>query len=536
MNFYTTLGLCFVAGFCPMCAAAWTPPVDLSESGQDASAAQIALDGMGNAMAVWQRSNGTNVVVQSATKPFALDWQSPVNVPVSPSSDSSSPQLALDIHGNATVAWTSLSASFVLQASSRPYGGNWQFAPDTLSFSNPASGSQRIAVDPFGNVTLVWENVEGAGSIIQSFTKSYGGSWQSPIDLFSLVGSTFAVSPQVAVDVQGNATAVWTSITATDVNTEASTKPFGGAWQSVVSELSQQTASLLISNPQICVDVNGNATAVWQFDDGSHTTIQASSKPFGGAWQASPNTLSPSGYDAINPQVAVDPQGNLTAVWELNNGSNSVIQASTKLNGWGWGLPTTLITGQDSHNPQIVIDAYGNATAVWMGSNGTNTIIQASTKPYGGVWQTSTTSVSYPGQNASAPLISVDSQGNVFAVWQRFNGSNLIIQSSTLYRVPLPPTSFTGIGEVHKGRLLLKTTWKRSLADNVVRYEILSRDGVIKTIPANEELKATIHLNPSHIPDYLSDDYRQYLHNKYKIRAVDSSGAVSSCTNIDVMG
>jgi hypothetical protein len=535
MNFYTILGLCCIAGISPLCAA-WTAPVDLSEPGQDASSPQIAVDGMGNAMAVWQRSNGTNIVVQSATKPFALDWQSPVNVPVVSGSVASFPQLALDVHGNATVAWTATSSSFVVQASSKPYGGNWQFAPDSLLFTNSTISPSRIAVDPCGNVTLMWNNAEGTGSVIQSFTKPYGGSWQSPVDLFSLVSNARAYTCQIAVDVNGNDTVVWEITTPSGVYVEASTKLFEGTWQSIVSELSQQTASFNRASPQVCVDANGNATAVWQFDDGSHTTIQASSKPYGGGWQLPPDSLSPSGYSAINPQVAADPQGNITAVWELNNGSNSVIQASTKLYGWGWGLPSTLVVGQDAHNPQIVVDAFGNATVVWQGSNGTNAIIQASTKPYGGAWQTSATSISSPGQDAGSAVITVDLQGNVFAVWERSDGSNLIIQSSILYRVPLPPTSFTGIGGIRKGHLLLKTTWKRSLADNVVRYEILSRGGVIKTIPANEKLKATIHLNPSHIPDYFSDDYRLYLHNKYKVRAVDSSGAVSSCTNIDVMG
>jgi len=44
----------------------WSPPHDLSQAGQDAHAPQVALDRTGDALAVWARSNGTDVIVQAA--------------------------------------------------------------------------------------------------------------------------------------------------------------------------------------------------------------------------------------------------------------------------------------------------------------------------------------------------------------------------------------------------------------------------------------------------------------------------------------
>jgi Ca2+-binding RTX toxin-like protein len=48
----------------PVGTGVWSTPVDLSEAGEDASVPQVAVDGSGNAVAVWQRSDGTDDRVQ----------------------------------------------------------------------------------------------------------------------------------------------------------------------------------------------------------------------------------------------------------------------------------------------------------------------------------------------------------------------------------------------------------------------------------------------------------------------------------------
>ena len=47
---------------------AWLAPQDLSAAGQHAYDPQVAVDGQGNAIAVWQRSDGTNTIVQAAAR------------------------------------------------------------------------------------------------------------------------------------------------------------------------------------------------------------------------------------------------------------------------------------------------------------------------------------------------------------------------------------------------------------------------------------------------------------------------------------
>ena len=45
---------------------------------------------------------------------------------------------------------------------------------------------------------------------------------------------------------------------------------------------------------------------------------------------SSPDNLSSPGQDADGPQIAVDANGNATAVWQRNDGGSFIIQSSTK--------------------------------------------------------------------------------------------------------------------------------------------------------------------------------------------------------------
>jgi hypothetical protein len=596
--------------------AAWSPPDDLSAAGQDAQFAQIAVDADGNATAVWKRFNGTNDIIQSSTKPFGGIWQTTPDDLSVLGQNALSPQIAVDANGNATVVWQEFNGTnWVIQSSTKPFGGIWQATPDDLSAPGQDALLPQIAVDVNGNATAVWKRFNGTNDIIQSSTKLFGGIWQTTPDDLSASGQN-ALLHQIAVDANGNATAVWLR----NFIIQSSTKPFNETWQAVPDDLSApgQTAS----EPQIAVDANGNATAVWWRFNGINNIIQSSTKPFGGTWQ-SPDDLSVAvaGQDALGPQIAVDANGNATAVWQEFNGTNNIIQSSTKPFGGIWqAIPDDVSTpGQDARFSQIAVDANGNATAVWGRYSGTNNVIQSSTKPFGGIWQTTPDDLSVHSQAVGSPQIAVDASGNATAVWWRSNGTHSIVQSSTHFFGPTvthlnpnsgpaaggtsvtitgtnflegstvmfgstpavsvivnSPTMLTAIAPPGTGtvdvivtvqemtssitaadqytyqsrpprparfkgkakrsghKLFIKTTWNKSTTNTIARYEIFARHKRIKKISAHERPHATIHLHPHSVPHHMSKKYRHYIHDKYKIRSVDTAGTLSSFTQLKV--
>ena len=141
------------------------------------------------------------------------------------------------------------------------------------------------------------------------------------------------------------------------------------------------------------------------------------------AWLA-PLDLSAIGGSAEHPQVALDGQGNALAVWERSNGTNYVIQAASRPAATGlWQAPVDLsLAGEEAHAPELALSAQGDAVAVWEGFNGTNFVIRAALRPAAsGVWQ-APVDLSVAGRDAVEPQLALDSRGDAVVVWRRADG------------------------------------------------------------------------------------------------------------------
>src|SRR5262245_45110046 len=97
---FACLALSLIAAPPALATPTWLAPVNLSEAGQGAFAPQVASDAQGDAVAVWQRFNGSNEIIQAATKPAGGSWQAPVNLSDAGQS-AFAPQVASDAQGDA---------------------------------------------------------------------------------------------------------------------------------------------------------------------------------------------------------------------------------------------------------------------------------------------------------------------------------------------------------------------------------------------------------------------------------------------------
>ena len=363
-----------------------------------------------------------------------FDWTLPgTNLSVA-GQDANYPHVAVDASGNAISVWTrpfGASSSLVVQASSKPKGGSWS-APVNLSSiaSGQAAVSPQIAFDPSGNAIAIWSQFDGFDQRVQSSKLTPGGSWSPPVNL-SATGQD-ANYPQIAVDSSGNAVAVWAITDGINTVAQSSRLPVGGSWTTPVTLSASGQDSY---NPQVAVDASGNAVSVWTRTDGSNTILQASRMTSGGSW-STPVNISQTGQNANYPRIAVDSSGTAVTIWIESDGVSDVVQSSTLPTGGSWSSPVTLTPqGQYGTDPNIIIDSSGNAQAVWsLRDNSlfflsTFCIIQYSTMTPGGSWSTPT-SLSESGQIANSPQISADSLGNSVAVWLRSDGSNYIVQAS----------------------------------------------------------------------------------------------------------
>lgn len=345
-------------------------------------------------------------------------------------------QIAVDPMGNETAIWgRRVGRSWVVQSATRSVGGSWS-APVTLSAAGAFDAL--VAAGPEGNVTAVWLLVreEGWRSVVQSASRSAGGSWSAPVTLSP--PRKAARSPQIALDPQGGATAVWEE--EFSGATQSATRPPGGNWSTPVT---LSATGVRTDWPQVAVDSQGNATAVWAgavFNGRriqSHR-IQTATRPAGGSWSAPVSISKPGRRHVQHPQIAVSPQGEATAIWQRSNGSYLVVQGATRPAGGGWSKPVDITTGQGrgGQHLQLVVDSWGNATAIWEGYDtrpGPHFAIQAAKHPPGGAWSRPT-DISRWTKSLGEPQIAVDPQGRSTAIWAIGTKGGAVIQSATSVR------------------------------------------------------------------------------------------------------
>ena len=431
-----TIAGCLAAGLAPSPASAapsWSRPANVSRSEKVAvETLSVIVSSQGNATAVWQLYGGKNDIVESAVRRAGGSWSAPYKLFDDVSDIYASPQIAVDPVGNMTAVWGRREGrSFVVQSATRPAGGSWS-AP--VNLSKPGAGSALVAVDPEGEATAVWllEREGGNRSVVQSATRPAGGSWSAPVNLSSVKQD--ARSPQVALDPQGGATAVWEEESKGTI--QSATRPAGGSWSAPVN---LSAVGEWAHEPQVAVDSQGNATAVWTNSEPRGNLIESATRPAGGSWSA-PVDLSKPGLNAEEAQVAVGPQGDATAIWARSNGRDLVVQGATRPAGGSWSAPVDISAhpGQGGFYPRLVVDSWGNATAVWKGydSNRHNLAIQAATRPLGGGWSppTDVSNRVTRHMRISEPQIAVDPQGISTVVWVIGARGGGIIQAATSMR------------------------------------------------------------------------------------------------------
>lgn len=399
---------------------------------------QVGVDNAGNSVAIWERQAGGGTTVQAATLPFAGTWSSPADVsslsPILPG-DFQNPQIAVDAAGNAVAVWVESNAiTTFIQAARLPFGQS-TWIPATADLSGPNAFAPQVGVDAHGNAVAVWIGTVGSHTVIQGATLPFGtNTWFPTTNLSST--SFNSTTPQVAVDPSGNAVAVWT-IQLPNRIVQSATMNFGsGVWVPATANLSAPGQNA--ARPQVDVDHNGNAVAVWSRSDGTNLIVQGATLAFSPTpphtWVAT-SDLSLTGVDSQFAQVSVDPFGNAVAVWLES--TNGIIQATSLSAGSSmWSTPPVDIStpGSVPDDQQVATDGNGNAFAVWDATNGLNRVIQAVMLPFGGSW-TNLTVLSKADENSTRAELSVNPRGDATVSWT--NESLGVIQATTWTLVPM---------------------------------------------------------------------------------------------------
>jgi hypothetical protein len=421
------LALCALAaaiGAAPAGAApTWLPTTDLSAPGGDASFAGVAIDDGGDAVATWERFDGSNDIVEAATRLAGGTWSAPTPLSA-PGEDGRSPQVAMAAGGEAVAVWRrNDGANLIVEAATHPLGGAWS-ASVKVSVPGQNASNQRVAIDARGDAVATWERSNGTNEIVEASSHAAGGGWTAPVPI-SAAGRD-AENPRVAMSADGHAAIVFERYDGTRWRVEASTLTFGGAWSPAVV---LSTVGEGGETPMVAMDATGDATVVWEGFDGMTPRVEAASLKVGGAWSA-PATLSTPGAEAVAPRVAMSAAGDAVADWTEGAETTRIAAVTRPAAAAAWGPPTLISpTTGDAEDARIAMSAGGDAMALWRHEIGPDEIVEAARLAAGGGWS-APTMLSAPGKDAYEPAVAMDPGGDTVAAWSRSNGTDEILQAA----------------------------------------------------------------------------------------------------------
>jgi hypothetical protein len=249
---------------------------------------------------------------------------------------------------------------------------------------------------------------------------------------------------------------------------------------------------------------DGSAVAVWsRFVEGTESVVQARRIEADGSLGATTVNLSAAGGSAIQPQPALGPGGEATVVWDRFDGVNWVVQ-SQRLSpaGAAVGVPVDLsASGRSAVEPQLAVDGGGAATVVWDRYDGSNFVVQARRLNPAGAPGAAAVQLSAGGRDAADPQLSLSPDGDATVLWSRYDGSNWIVQrrdfgaDGTLGTTAGLSAAGRGAGEAEPawgtdGTLTM--AWKRfNGAGDVVEAKTVPKPGVPPPPPPPPDTSGT---------------------------------------------
>ena len=122
--------------------------------------------------------------------------------------------------------------------------------------------------------------------------------------------------------------------------------------------------------PQVAMDANGNAFAIWRQSDGTINNIWSNRYSVGSGWGTATLVETDAGNTYDRPQIAMDASGNALAVWIQDYSIRTYIVSNRYTVGSGWGTATPIESDTGGiEDPQVAVDASGNALAIWSKGN-----------------------------------------------------------------------------------------------------------------------------------------------------------------------
>jgi PKD repeat protein len=349
----------------------WKPPVERIGAANDCHDPMLDVNPAGAAVVVADCKTGATAM-RAASRTANGTWGTSSEIPGSGSG--TEPRVALDDAGNAVAVWAAEAST--VQSSYKPLAGGWDAVPLQVSPVGDVALEPDVAISPTGRALAVWMR-DRADPVVTVETQSRQGSgpWNgglkvltTPITSTTPVAVTGSGGPQVTMN-PGGRISVWPQLVSglpVLRNAWGSGSDFG-AWGEDAALHQASDGVSAVEAPQVALDEQGRAVAVWRAykNPPGAFGVQAATTGFiNGPWSP-PTTLAESGGNgSTQPAVATDPTGDALIAWEIGGIVSAVSRpAGTALA--GPGVPISNLAHPGFLPPQVAVDVNGDGVVTW---------------------------------------------------------------------------------------------------------------------------------------------------------------------------
>ena len=397
-------------------APTWLQPEPLSSPPRPtgfftlgAGAPALGFDAAGNAVLAWQRLDeaGNEATLFTSTRPAGGDYAAPQ--PIGPMMGSIFGALdapALGVQADGTTLLVYADPDGRVRLSTRPPGGAFS-APGTEISTGTGNSNATLAVSPGGHAIVGWRDT---ASVAQARVRAPGAGFGPVVPLGTTNAGAF--QPQVAINDAGVAAVAWAG---SDGIARARVRT-AGANLATAPDADLSLAGGTASFADVAIDPVGRVTAVWERADAApNEIVQSKQSNAAGTFPATADDVSNPGVDGTFPQVVVDVQNTAVAIWTSGGGT---VTGASRQSGASFGDPQP-ISAPDANDvlpARLAMDPAGNALAVWSRLGG-EVNVQASRRPRGGVFGPVDDLPKGPATGTTSPAAALDDQGNALVLW-----------------------------------------------------------------------------------------------------------------------
>jgi len=396
---------------------------------------KIAMDGSGNAMAIWQENEVAGAGTVSANYYKAgLGWGNPSLVSTVLASGTSDPQISMNSIGYGIAAWVQGNGTNTMIYANRYAPGSGWRTSNLISSSSSFVANPSVAIDRDGNAIAVWDQGDTPPRNIHAARYDSISGWTPPTLISS--GVYGAYKPRIAVTPSGKAFVSFQEYDGTNDKIIVRSFDTTAGWgpRQVVSH---QPASAGSNAYDSAISVNsvGAVMVAWNHPgymgrreihgDFYTNTLQwfhASDYPI------SVMNPYPSAGNSYYSDVAADENSDHMVVWGQTYYGQTDIYAScfwhNAPGGAYWTTPARISIGTGSPQlPKVAKYPNGDAVVTWEQFDGTtrniyiNSYIYSTTAPYSG-WDNAVR-VNDISNDCNSPAIAVSQTGDAIVVWSQ---------------------------------------------------------------------------------------------------------------------